>query len=181
MRCGCANNEPVAEIAASLPLGQSQISDITMKAVNTPNEFEGVMQIPDTDKILHTKRKSTHFMEIFISRLTRMLSPRPIIGNLIAIGLAIFALAFLHSELTLHHFGKYQHYIGVGLLVFAGLQIIKSSTRSLLLPLLATVAGAIISHSLPNGQTLFTYGATFYQYVMIAGLIAVGFSVLNID
>jgi hypothetical protein len=160
---------------------KDQLADITLKSVNTPNEFEGGMQVPDTDKVLHTKRQSTHLMEMIISRITKMLSPRPIIGNIIAIGVAIFALVFLQTEVTLHHFGQYQHYMGVGLLIFAGLQIIKSSSRSLLLPLLATVSGAVISHSLAPDQTLFTYGATFYQYMMIAGIIASGFSVLNVD
>ncbi|ABS78554.1 hypothetical protein CbuD7D7780_11735 (plasmid) [Coxiella burnetii] len=90
-------------------------------------------------------------------------------------------MIFLNTEITLHHFDKYQHYIGVGLLIFGGIQIIKSSTRSLFIPLIATIAGAVISHTLPNGQMLFTYNATFYQSLMVTGIIGLGISVLNID
>jgi len=67
------------------------------------------------------------------------------------------------------------------LLAFAGLKVIKSATRSLLLPLVATALGAIVSHTLGHHHTLFGYGATFYQYVMIVGIIGLGISVLSID
>jgi hypothetical protein len=71
--------------------------------------------------------------------------------------------------------------IGIGLLLFGGVQIVKSATRSIMLPLVATIAGAVLSHSLPAGQTVLTYGANFYQYLMIVGIVGLGMSALMID
>ena len=146
-----------------------------------PNEFEGAMQIPDTEKVMQTKRQSQHLIEKIIKRVTHMLSPRPVVSNLIAIGLAFIALHFLRHEVTLAGFGKYQNYIGTGLLIFAALQVIKSSTRSLFIPVVTMIAGAIISHTLPHSEHFLGYTAKFYQYVMITGIIGLGISVLTID
>ena len=145
------------------------------------NEFEGAIQIPDTEKVMQTKRQSQHLIEKIIKRVTHMLSPRPVVGNLIAIGLAFIALHFLRHEVTLAGFGKYQNYIGTGLLIFGAIQVIKSSTRSLFIPVITMIAGAIISHTLPHGEHFLGYTAQFYQYVMITGIIGLGISVLTID
>lgn len=160
---------------------KKELAEVTAQAVNTPNEFEGAMQLPDSEKVLQTKRSTKQFSEILLARVIKMLSIRPIIGNIIALGIAAFALIFLNTELTLSHGQQYQHYIGIGLLTFAAIQIIKSSTRSLLIPILATILGAVISHSLASSETLLTYSANFYQYLMITGIIGLGISVLTID
>ena len=161
------------EIKSKLDAIQGQSSE--------PNEFEGAIQIPDTEKVMQTKRQSQHLIEKIIKRLTHMLSPRPVVGNLIAIGLAFIALHFLRHEVTLAGFGKYQNYIGTGLLIFGAIQVIKSSTRSLFVPVITMIAGAIISHTLPHGEHFLGYTAQFYQYVMITGIIGLGISVLTID
>ena len=148
---------------------------------NELNEFEGAMQIPDTEKVMQIKRQSQHLIERIIKRLTHMLSPRPVVGNLIAIGLAFIALHFLRHEVTLAGFGKYQNYIGTGLLIFGAIQVIKSSTRSLFIPVVTMIAGAIISHTLTHSEHFLGYTAQFYQYVMITGIIGLGISVLTID
>lgn len=160
---------------------KQELERIAEETSNIPSEYQGAMQVADTARVLHTKRTGWHLIELIQTRIIRMLSPRPIIGNLIGIGVTLLALFFLQHEVTLHHFGQYRHYIGVGLLVFAGLQIIKSSSRSLILPLLAMVIGAMVSHTLTPHQTLFTYGATFYQYVMIVGIIGLGIAAITID
>ena len=110
-----------------------------------------------------------------------MLSPRPVVGNIIAIGLAMVALHFLRHEITLEGFGKYQNYIGIGLLIFGATQVVKSGTRSLFIPMVTMIAGAVISHTLPGGEHFLGYTAKFYQYVMITGIIGLGVSVLTID
>jgi hypothetical protein len=91
----------------------------------------------------------------------------------------VATLTFLNSELTLAHGQQYQHYIGIGLLTFAAIQVIKSGTRSLLIPMLATILGAVISR-LTSSETLLTYSASFYQYLMVVGIIGLGISVLTI-
>jgi len=160
---------------------KTTLGEMTVNAQATPNEFEGGMQMPDTQRVLKTKREKPHVIELVLGRLGLMLGVRPVIGNMIAIGVALAALVVLQHEVILHGFAKYQHYIGIGLLAFAGLKIIKSATRSLLLPLVATAAGAVVSHSLGHHHLLFGYGVTFYQYVMIVGIIGLGISVLSID
>ncbi len=160
---------------------KEEIQEITQQAVNKPNEFEGAIQVKDSYRVLHTKRKYSAFTELVIARIIGMVSLRPVIGNTIAIGLAIIAIAFLHQGLMLSHLAKYQHFVGIGLLIFAGLQIIKSGSRSICLPLIAMVSGAIISHQLKSDALLFTYGQTFYQCLMITGIMGVAISVLSID
>lgn len=160
---------------------KAEIADIAMQASNTPNEFDGAMQQPDTEKRLSTKRSVRSITEMIIARVTHMLSPRPVIGNLIGIGVAIIALIMLNTEMTLKQGNHYQHYLGLGLLVFGAIQIIKSSSRSLFIPTLAALVGAVVSHTLTQHETLFTYGTAFYQYLMIAGIIGLGIAVLNID
>lgn len=145
------------------------------------NDLEGAIQTPDAEKVLHTKRKSTPLIERIILRITQMLSPRPVVGNIIAIGLAMVALHFLRHEITLEGFGKYQNYIGIGLLIFGATQVVKSGTRSLFIPMVTMIAGAVISHTLPGGEHFLGYTAKFYQYVMITGIIGLGISVLTID
>lgn len=160
---------------------KQELENIATETASMTDAYQGAMQTPDTQRALHTKRNGWHLIELLQTRFIRMLSPRPIIGNLIAIGIMLVALFFLQHEVTLHHFEKYRHYIGVSLLCFAGLQIIKSSSRSLILPLLAMVIGAMISHTLTPHETLLSYGTTFYQYVMIVGIIGLGISAITID
>jgi len=75
-----------------------------------------------------------------------MFAIRPIIGNIIALGLSCFALFYIYHEIDLAGFSGYRHYFGVGKLLFAALQIIKSSTRCLMLPILALVIESLIAH-----------------------------------
>ena len=102
-----------------------------------------------------------------------MLAVRPIIGNIIA-------LFYIHHEIDLAGFSSYRHYFGLGTLLFAALQIIKSATRSLMLPILALVIGSLIAHSLSGSNTLFGFSKTFFEYLMITGVIGVAISVLTI-
>lgn len=127
------------------------------------------------------KKERRNFIQLVSSRLVAMMSPRPVAGSIIALGLATFALVMIHTQVLKEDLEKYQYYIGIGLLVFAGSQIIKSGFRSLFLPLLATVAGALISHHLQAGQRLFSYDAGFYQYVMLVGIVGIGITVLNLE
>ena len=57
--------------------------------------------------------------------------------------------AGVHTEL--HDLEIFQ--FGLGTLLFAALKIIKSSTRSLMLPILALVIGSLIAHSLKRDQS----------------------------
>ena len=162
---------------------QAQIAALQeeLESLKKPSEFEGAMQEPDDQKVLKTKRQSAKLMDLILERLIRMFAIRPIIGNIIALGLSCFALFYIYHEIDLAGFGGYRHYFGLGTLLFAALQIIKSSTRSLMLPILALVIGSLIAHSLSGPQTLFGFSKTFFEYLMITGVIGVAISVLTID
>ena len=160
---------------------KEELAEASQIANQTPNEFEGSMQIPDTDKVLKTKRKTTSFFDIVFERVRAMLAVRPIVGNIIAIGLAFFAMYYIYNEIQGTVLAKYQGYMGTGMCVFAALQVVKSSTRSILLPILAVMIGSSISHTLGNGTHLLGHGVTFYQYMMGVGIVGIGISVLSID
>lgn len=160
---------------------KQELNDITYKASNTPTEFEGVMRIPDTEKVLRAKHNKHHFFDLLFDRIRGMFSLRPIIGNIIALGISILALYYIFTELQQAGLVKYQSYAAIGMQIFAAIQIIKSGTRSLLLPFLALVVGTTVMHSLHHGQTLFHFNKTFYEHLMIVGIIGLGVSVLSID
>ena len=113
--------------------------------------------------MLKTKRKSAHLFDVIFERVRGMLSVRPIVGNIIAIGLVIFALFYIQNEIAGTAIEKYQLYLTRGMCIFAGLQIIKSATRSLLLPIITLIVGNSIAHSLGPNELLMGFDATFYQ------------------
>lgn len=160
---------------------KQDLQEITYKTANTPNEFEGSMQIPDTDRVLKPKRTEKRFVELIAERIRGMFSVRPVIGNIIALLLAGIALYYIFNEIKEPWFIKYQNYFGIGIQLFAALQIIKSGSRSLLLPVLALVVGGIASHSLSADQTLFHFGRAFFEHLTIVGVIGIGISILSID
>jgi len=158
-----------------------ELENITYKAVNTPNEFDGMMQVADTEKTLKTKRSKHHFFDLLFDRIRGMFSLRPIVGNIIALGISIIALYYIFTELQHAGLGKYQPYALIGMQIFAAIQIIKSGTRSLLLPALALIVGTTAMHSLHHGQMLFHFTKSFYEHLMVVGIIGLGISVLSID
>lgn len=152
-----------------------------LKRLKESNEFEGAMQMPDTEQVLRTPRKRHHIIDILLGRLGRMFSIRPIIGNLIGIGLAFFALYYIYHEINMAGFTSYQGYFGIGIQLFAALQIIKSGTRSLILPVTAVVFGTIAAHTIPHHHLLFGYNAQFFNHLAIVGIIGMAASILSID
>ncbi len=160
---------------------KQELQDITYKAVHTPTEFDGAMQIPDTDKVLKAKRNKYHFFDLFIERIKNMFSFRPIIGNVIALLLSMVALYYIFHEVDMAGFGKYRSYFAIGIQIFAAIQIIKSATRSLLLPILAMIVGGSIAHSIGAHELLLHFDKAFYEHLMITGIIGLGVAILTID
>ena len=81
----------------------------------------------------------------------------------------------------MHGFMKYQGYFAIGIQLFAAIQIMKSATRSLILPFLALIVGGTVAHQLPAGHALLHFARPFYQHLMIVGIIGIGIAVLAID
>ena len=158
-----------------------QINKVEQTMLEANEEFDGAMQSFDSSKLLTQKRENLNFIELIMQRIKKMMSPRPVINNIIAICVALIALFFLQHEVSIHHFGQYRHYIGAGLLVLAAQQVLKSSTGSLIMPVIAVFSGMVIAHSLHGGETFLGYHAQFYQFVMLTGVLGLGASVLSIS
>lgn len=133
----------------------------------------------DTEHALKTNRSRSSFSELIINRIIKMCNVRPIAGNLIAIGLSFIGLIFLTNFLTDPDLKT----LSVGLTYFiefaAAVQILKSASRSIVLPLTATTIGAVISHQLGH-HLLFNHPAAFFQTMMIVGLIGIAISVFQL-
>ena len=157
------------------------IEDKTYKAVNTPNEFASAMQYPDTYQVLKTKRKNKTFFDLLYARILHMLSPRPIIGNFIALGLAAIAVYIVTNKIDIKFVHEHSHLFINGILIAAAFNVIKSASRSILLPLAAMIGGYFISSSLGAHEALWTFNKTFYEYVMMVGVLGTVISIFNID
>lgn len=166
------------------PQYQKMLTDIeetTYRAVNTPNEYASAMQYPDTYQVLKSKHKPRTFFDLLYQRIIHMLSPKPIIGNFIALGLAFVALYLVMNKVDIKFVHEHPHLFVNGILIAAGANIIKSASRSILLPLAAMLLGFFISSSLGAHETLFTFGKTFYESVMLVGIVGAVIAIFNID
>ncbi len=155
--------------------------DISYQANHAPNEFDGGMVQVDTEQSLKTKRGKESFSELFIARIIKMFNARPIIGNLIAVGLAFVGLMSMNKYMTNPDLVMIKLYIGRFMMIAGAAQILKSASRSLLLPLIATTVGGIIANQLTGNQIMFGQPSWFYQGVLITGLVGIAISVFSID
>jgi hypothetical protein len=163
---------------------KQDLADITYKAANTPNEFDSAMKYPDTDKVLQSKGRKG-FVNLVLDRLAHMLSPRPITGNFIALGIILVVLITVRANLITHvgqyDIKSYLPYIGYFALLGGAIQIIKSSTRSLIIPLVATVAGGVIATSMNATDLVFTFSQAVYQGMFVVGLVGLIIGAFSID
>ena len=160
---------------------KKDLFDITYQANNALTEFDGGMQQVDTEKSLKTKRTTSSFSEIFVSRTLNMCNVRPIAGNMIAICLAIVGLVFLFACLHNPELKTLKIYLAYFIEIAAAVQILKSASRSIVLPLVATIMGSIISNQLTGHQLFLNQPSLFFQAMMVTGLIGIAISVFSID
>ncbi len=160
---------------------KSDLQGLMNVAVNTPNEFEGGMKIVDTEAVLKTKRNANNIFDLIFHRLGTMFALRPVIGNMISLVLTLTVLFYIFNYLDGTMYAKYKNYFAVGIQLTAALQIIKSGTRSLILPFLALVIGAMVSQTLGDNQSLLHFNKLFYQHLMVVGMIGLGVSIMSID
>ena len=163
---------------------KQDLADITYKASHTPTEFDSAMTYPDTDKVLKSKGNQS-FLNSAIDRFTHMLSPRPITGNLIALGILLAVLLIIRLNAQAYYddndIRQYLPYIGYLALGAGAIQILKSSTRSLLIPVVATAVGLAIATSMNVDDVVFTFQQTVYQGMFIVGLIGLIIGAFTID
>ena len=72
-------------------------------------------------------------------------------------------------------------YLGYFALVGGALQIIKSATRTLLIPLLALIIGGMITVSMGQADIVLTFGKEVYQGMFICGMIGLIIAAYSID
>ena len=160
---------------------KKDLFDISYKANNTLTEFDGGMAEVDTEKLLKTPRSKDSFFDLVIARIMRMFNARPIIGNIIGIGLAFVGLMSMNKYMNNPELIIVKLYLGRFMMISGVVQILKSATRSLLLPLVATSVGGIIANQLTGNQLMLGQPSWFYQGVLITGLVGIAISVFSID
>jgi len=160
---------------------KKDLFDITYKANNTMTEFDGGMTEVDTEKLLKTNRSKESFFDLVFGRIIRMFNARPIVGNIIGIGLAFVGLMSMNKYMNNPDLVMVKMYLGRFMMISGIVQILKSATRSLLLPLVATAVGGTIANQLTGNHLMFGQPSWFYQGVLITGLIGTAISVFSID
>jgi len=160
---------------------KKDLFEISFKANHALTEFDGGMQQVDTTRALKAAHSNPTFSELIIGRIIKMCNVRPIVGNFIALGLSVIGLVFIFNFLTSPDLKS----LMVGLTYFieiaAAVQILKSASRSIVLPLAATAIGAVVSNQITGSHLFLNHSAEFFQAMMIVGLVGIGISVFAID
>jgi hypothetical protein len=165
---------------------QAEFNKLTQKLdrMSEPSEFDSAMAYRDNDNVLQSKGKKG-FINLVIDRLAHMLSPRPVTGNFISLGLMIAVLITVRANLITqvgdYDIKAYLPYIGYLALFGGGLQVIKSSSRSLILPVIAIVVGGCIATTMSPDALVFTFTQSVYQGLFIVGLIGLVMGAISID
>lgn len=160
---------------------KDELATIAKASQMAAAEYEGVMQAPDGLKVLKATKKNPSFFDLLFDRLRGMFSLKPIIGNIIALIISGIVLYCILHEINIEGFEKYQHYFINSVLLFSALQVIKSGTRGLLLPVLTLILGICISHSASGHHMIFNLNYHVYQYMTVVGIIGLLVSVVSID
>ncbi len=165
---------------------KKDLEEMTTKVVNTPSDLEGAMQMPDTDKILVTKRLTHSIIEKIVDRGLKMCAVQPIIGSIIALALPILGVIFLHflSSLALQHgihwFSKALPYFMKGSMIAISLVILASASRSILLPLLGMVFAGFFCSVLQGHETMLNFGFNDFLILGVTSFVASLFSAIAI-
>ena len=160
---------------------KQELADITLKAQYDLGEFDGGLKEVDTERLLKNKEKKNHLMDRAIASFLKMMSVRPVIRNLVAIlvlmGCVVCLLNFLHIKPLEGKIIYFCYFIEIAV----GIQILKSATRSLLIPVSATLIGAVVANTMPEGSLFLMHHQLFYQILMVTGIVGVMMSVFTID
>lgn len=107
-----------------------------------------------------------------------MCSFRPVVGNIIALVLAVISLASLHKFLNGSDF---EPLLSSFIMIAAGIQVLKSASRSLILPICSVLIGAIVIPQLTGNHLFIGHSKDFYEGMFCVGLIGLAISVFSID
>lgn len=164
---------------------KNELYELNLKENNELTEFQGGLKEVDTTQILKTKNRTLHMADLIVSGFMKMMSPRPVARNILAIALiavSVFILLHFLNIKQLEHYkqlGNIKLYLVNFIEIAAAVQILKSSTRSM--PVVATLAGALISNSMTDAQLVLMHPQLFYQILMCVGILGVTISAFTID
>jgi hypothetical protein len=115
------------------------------------------------------------------STLRLMSAFDPIIPNLIAVGLCALALTLLSFPGLVPNMGKYHAYLCYAIDAVAVCQVIKSATKSLLLPLMVIIVASL---GLTLGYLFAPFAAVIpllvFKKLMLMGVVGVGVSAFTV-
>lgn len=165
---------------------KKDLEEMTTKVVNTPSDLEGAMQMPDTDKVLVTKRLTHSIIEKIVDRALKMCAIQPIIGSIIAIILPIAGIFFLHFLASqaqrhgVHWIAKGLPYFMKGSIIAISLAILASASRSILLPVLGMVFAGFFCSVLQGHETMLNFGFNDFLILGVTSFVASLFSTIAI-
>ena len=140
------------------------------------------IELTETPQRVKIGNKAAALLHHFLLRLRYLVSIEPIIGNVIAIALAIGLLALLKH----HEFfpgwlnGKWGRYLGYAVDVGIVIQFLKSASCSIILPLLAlgiAATGFVLQNLEPDAHLLTT---AVLQQCMFLGVLGMVISIYKI-
>lgn len=165
---------------------KKDLEEMTTKVVNTPSDLEGSMQVPDTDKVLVTKRLTHSIVDKIVDRALKMCAIQPIIGSIIAIMLPIGGMFFLHflsqlaSQHGVHWVAQGLPYFMKGSMIAISLAILASASRSILLPILGMVFAGFFCSVLQGHETVLNFGFNDFLILGVTSFVASLFSTIAI-
>lgn len=160
---------------------KQELYELNLKAKHELNEFQGGMKQVDTHQILKSKSRKRHMADLVISGFLTMMSPRPVARNILAIALIFVSVFCLMNFLHIKQIEPYKIYFAYFIEIAAAVQILKSASRSLLIPVIATVIGACVATIIPTNQLFLMHHQYFFQALMIIGITGITISVFTID
>ena len=119
-----------------------------------------------------------------INKLLRMMRAmiafEPVMANVIAISLAIGALLLLSHPTLFPKLGKYHNYLAYFLYALIVIQTIKSSTKSLLIPLSALAIAGLNFIALSINPDWIALSIEYSKMLMLLGVIGIATSIIVI-
>ena len=160
---------------------KKDMAQISLDAKHQLTEFDGGLKEVDTISLLKSKGRKRHFADFIIHGFLKMMSPRPVARNLLAIGLIFASVFCIMKLLNIKQINPYKIYFCYFLEFAVAIQIIKSAPRSLFIPVIATLIGAITANVMPQAGVFLAHHQLFYQILMVTGVIGICISVFTID
>jgi len=167
---------------------KQDLEEITVKAVNTQTDLDCAMQVPDTDRVLDSKSKVNSVIDKMITRACQMCSIQPVIGPVVVLLLILTGplfLSFLADTATTHDaefLSKVIPFLMKGSVTMIAMSfvIIRSASRSLLLPIVGMLTSAFFCTSLEASEKVLHFHFNDFIILGVASFIALLISAISV-